>query len=117
MNFVKEDDQSHKTTLFVNTARYSLYFGGVTDETISEMVDQMVNTITLLGYHGSEYVIDEISRINICLAKLFPIRAGSYIPLPPNLKKQQINVVNVHNTSDHNCFDRKLSTKWGGIQR
>ena len=117
VNFVKEDDQSHKTTLFVNTARFSLYFGGVTDETISEMVDQMVNTITLLGYHGSEYVIDEISRINICLAKLSPIRAGSYIPLPPHLRKQQRNVVNVHNTSDHNCFDRKLSTKWGGIQR
>ena len=26
------------------------------------------------------------------------------IGLPPNLKKQQRNVVNFHNTSDHNCF-------------
>ena len=49
-------------------------------------------------------MIDEISRVNICLAKFSPIRAGSYIPLPPNLKKQQRNLVNVHNTSDHNCF-------------
>ena len=49
-------------------------------------------------------MIDEISRVNIFLAKFFPIRAGSYIQLPPNLKKQQRNVVNVHNTSDRNCF-------------
>ena len=35
VKFLEEDDQSHKTILFVNTAMYSLYFGGVTDETIS----------------------------------------------------------------------------------
>ena len=104
VKFAEEDDQSHKATLFVNIAMYHLYFGGVSDETISEMVDQMVNTITMFGSHGSGWVIDEISRVNICLAKLSPIRDGSYIPLPLNLKKHKRNVVNVHNISDHNCF-------------
>ena len=66
VKFVEEDDQSHKTTLFVNTAMYHLYIGGASDETISEMVDQMVNTITLIGSHGSGWVIDKISRVNIC---------------------------------------------------
>ena len=65
VKFVEEDDQSHKTTLFVNTALYHFYFGGASDETISEMVDQMVNTITLFGSHGSGWVIDEISRVNL----------------------------------------------------
>ena len=102
VKFVKEDDQSHKTTLFVNTVMYHLFFGGVSVETISAMVDQMVNTITMFGSQGSGWMIDENSRVNICLAKLSPIRARSYIPLPPNLKKQQRNVLNVHNTSDHN---------------
>ena len=53
LKFVDEDDQCHKTTLFVNTAMYHLYFGGVSDETICKMVDQMVNTITMIGSHGS----------------------------------------------------------------
>ena len=104
VKFVDEDDQSHKTILFVNTAMYHLYFGGVSDETISEMVEQMANIIIKFGSHRSGWVIDEISRANICLAKLSPIRAGSYIPLPPYLKKHKRNLVNVHITSDHNCF-------------
>ena len=105
VKFVEENDQSHKTTIFVNTAMYHLYFGGVSDETIRQMVDQIVKTITIIGYHGSGYVIDEISRVNICLAKnIPPFRAGSYIPLPPNLKKHKRNVVNAQNTLDHNCF-------------
>ena len=78
--------------------------GGVSDETIREMVDKMLNTITMFGSHGREWVIDEISIFNFCLAKLSPIRAGSYIPLPPHVKKHKRNLVNVHNTSDHNCF-------------
>ena len=104
VKFVEEDDQSHKTTLFVNTAMYHFYFGGVSDETISKMVDQMVSKITMFGSHGSGWVIDAISRVDICLAKLYPIIAVSYIPLPPNLKKHKRNLVNVHNTSDHKCF-------------
>ena len=104
VKFVKEDDQSHKFTLFLQTVMYNLYFREVSDGTISETVDQMLNTITMFGSHGSGWVVDEISRINIFSAKLSPIRAGSYIPLPPILKKQQRSVVNFHNTSDHNCF-------------
>ena len=104
MKFVEEEDQSHKTTLFVNIAMYDLYFGGVIDETISEMVDHMVNTITMFGSHRSGGVIDEICRVKIFLAKFSPIRAGSYISLPQNLKKQQRSLVNVHNTSDQNYF-------------
>ena len=39
VKFVDEGDQSHRATLFVNTAMYNLHFRGVTDETISQMVD------------------------------------------------------------------------------
>ena len=53
MKFVEEEDKSHKTILIVNIAMYNLYFGGATDGTISEMVDQRVNTITMFISHGS----------------------------------------------------------------
>ena len=106
VKFVDEDNQSHKTTLFVNTAMYHLYFGGVSDETISEAkwLTKWLTQLPCLVFHGSGWVIDEISRVNICLAKLSPIRAGSYIPLPPNLNKHRRNAVNAHNTSDYNFF-------------
>ena len=45
VKFVEEDDQSHKITIFVNTTMYNLYFGGVSDETISETVDQMLKQL------------------------------------------------------------------------
>ena len=104
MKFLQEDDQSHKITLFVNTAIYNLYLGGVSDPTISETVDQMLKTVTMFGSHESGWVTDEISRVNIFLVKLSPIRAGSYIPLLPNWKKQQRNVMKVDKTSDHSCY-------------
>ena len=70
VKFVEEDDQTHKTALFVNTAMYHLYFGGASDETISEMVDQMVNKITMFGSHVSGWVIDEKSRVSISPAHI-----------------------------------------------
>ena len=53
VKFVEEDDQFHMTTSIVTTAMYNLYFGGVTNETTSEIIDQMVNTITIFGFHRS----------------------------------------------------------------
>ena len=36
VKFVEEDDQSHMTTLFVNTAMYHLYFGGVSVKALAK---------------------------------------------------------------------------------
>jgi len=53
--------------------------------------------------HGSDFVLDRITKFTLCIVQYRPLHGSSYTATPPWLAKKQA-VVNVKNTSDSKCF-------------
>ncbi len=53
--------------------------------------------------NGSGWIFHHIDHADVHLYRYNPLRAGSYIPLPPNIEKKKA-IVNPKNTRDNNCF-------------
>ena len=51
------------------------------------MIEHMLNTINCFASHGSEWSVEIFLKLSISFAKLSPMRAESYLPLPNDLKK------------------------------
>ena len=100
-----EEPNVEKTTLFLNTEMVRVNYGGLEQRQYIEMIEHMLNSINCFAAsHGSGWIIERISKVNINFAKLSPMRAGSYLPLPLGLKKQNFNLVNIQTKTNDICF-------------
>ena len=52
---------------------------------------------------GSGWVFHAVTKLDITLAKLRPLRGGSYLPLPDCIKKKEA-IINMKNFKDDECF-------------
>ena len=79
-------------------------YGGLKQGRYIEMIEHMLNSINCFASHGSGWIIERISKVTIKFAKPSPMRAGSYLPLPLGLKKQNFNLVNIETKTNDKCF-------------
>ena len=79
-------------------------YGGLEQGQYIEMIEHMLNSINCFASHGSGWIIERVSKVTINFAKLSPMRAGSYLPLPLGLKKQNFNLVNIETKTNDICF-------------
>ena len=68
------------------------------------MIEHMLNTINCFASNGSAWLVEKISKVTINFAKIFPRRAGSYLPLPNDLKKQNFIMVNIEIKKQQQMF-------------
>ena len=103
---VENDNEPNveKITLFLNTEMVRVNYGGLEQGQYIEMIEHMLNSINCFASHGSGRIIERISKVTINFAKLCPMRAGSYLPLPLGLKKQNFNLVNLQTKANDKCF-------------
>ena len=87
-----EEPNVEKITHFLNTEMVRVNYGGLEQGQYIEMIEHMLNSINCFASHGSGWIIERISKVTINFAKLSPMRAGSYLPLPLGLKKQNFNL-------------------------
>ena len=85
-----EEPNVEKVTLFLNTEIVLVNYGGLEQGQNIEMIEHMLNSINCFASHGSGWIIERISKVTINFPKLSPMRAGSYLPLPLGLKKQEL---------------------------
>ena len=77
---------------------------------VSEVLDSHFNRITgkvdRYSRNGSGFVMENLTDIHLYICKYNPLRAGSWIDLPPHLKKKverQGTLLNIK-SSDNKCF-------------
>ena len=99
-----EEPNVEKITLLLNTEMVRVNYGGLEQGQYIEMIKHMLNSINCFASHGSGWIIERISKVTINFAKLSPMRAGSYLPLPLGLKKQNLNLVNIETKTNDKCF-------------
>ena len=99
-----EEPNVEKITLFLNTEMVRDNYGGLEKGQYIEMIEHMLNSINCFASHGSGWIIERISKVTINFAKLSPMRAGSYLPLPLVLKKQNFNPVNIQTKTNDKSF-------------
>ena len=99
-----EEPNVEKITLFLNTEMVRVNYGGLEEGQYIEMIEHMLNSINCFASHGSGCIIERISKVIMNFAKLSPMRAGSYLPLPLGLKKQNFNFVNIETKTNDRCF-------------
>ena len=99
-----EEPNVEKITLFLNTEMVRVNYGGLEQGQYIEMIEHMLNSINCFASHGRGWIIERISKVTINFAKMSPMRAGSYLPLPLGLKKQNFNIVNIEIKTNDKCF-------------
>ena len=73
------------------------------EEVFNEMVDEIETAIQRTeSAQGSGWYLESIINLTLHTAKWDPLNAGSYIDLPPNLKKKKA-IINMKNKDDK-CF-------------
>ena len=75
----------------------------MTDDEFWENVEKMLNTISTFTSEGSGWRFSRLLAFELKFARFSPIRAGSYIALPPKYVSEQ-NLLNINNINDPNCF-------------
>ena len=99
-----EEPNVEKITLFWNTEIVRVNCGGLEQGQYTEMIEHLLNSINCFASHGSGWIIERISKVTINIAKLYPMRAGSYLPLPFGLKKQNLDLLNIETKTNDKCF-------------
>ena len=95
-------EESHKTTIHVQSKMKRVDFGGIADENFHQMVEQMLLSLNSFASHGSGWTLDQIIKIEIYTAKSKPIAGSSYSALPHKLS-QTSAFLNIRNREDENC--------------
>ena len=99
-----EEEGEVNTEFFVNTRMVLIYPGEeMTDDEFWENVEKMLNTISTFTSEGSGWRFSRLLAFELKFARFSPIRAGSYIALPPKYVSEQ-NLLNINNINDPNCF-------------
>ena len=99
-----EEPNVEKITLFLNTKMVRVNYGGLEQGQYIEMIEHMLNSINCFPSHGSGWIIERTSKVTINFTKPSPMRAGSYLPLPLGLKKQNFNLVKIQTKTNDKCF-------------
>ena len=96
-------EESHKITIHVQSKMERDDFGGITDESFHQMVEQMLLSLNSFASHGSGWTLDQIIKIEICTVKSKPIAGSSYSALPHKLS-QTSALLNIRNREDEKCL-------------
>ena len=67
---------------------------------LEEAFPRLQETLEKLTQRGSGWAVVQVRKLWLDIARYQPLRGGSYIPLPPELKNKKA-VVNVKNKDDH----------------
>ena len=67
---------------------------------LEEAFPRLQETLEKLTHRGSGWAVVQVRKLWLDIARYQPLRGGSYIPLPPELKSKKA-VVNVKNKDDH----------------
>ncbi|KAK3762928.1 hypothetical protein RRG08_008145 [Elysia crispata] len=67
---------------------------------LEEAFPRLQETLEKLTQRGSGWAVVQVRKLWLDIARYQPLRGGSYIPLPPELKNKKA-VVNVKNMDDH----------------
>ena len=67
---------------------------------LEEAFPRLQETLEKLTHRGSGWAVVQVRKLWLDIARYQPLRGGSYIPLPPELKNKK-SVVNVKNMDDH----------------
>ena len=67
---------------------------------LEEAFSRLLETLEKWTQRGSGWVVVQVRTLWLDIARYQPLRGGSYIPLPPELKSKKA-VVNVKNMDDH----------------
>ena len=68
-------------------------------ELLRSVADGMNEELALMVENGSGWTVDGVKKVYLDVARYVPIRGGSYIPLPPELKAKQA-IINIKNRDD-----------------
>lgn len=98
------DEEREKVTIHLNTKFYVIYQNGINDTVFQSCLEEMMLALMSFVGHGSGWTIDSLDKLTIKLVRFAPIRASSYLALPPELSGDS-NLLNVRNREDEKCFE------------
>ena len=64
-------------TIFANSKSQQVYFPGLSNESFSEMTEEMILALNDFSSHGSGWSINQIKNVESRLAKIKPIQSSS----------------------------------------
>ena len=80
-----------------------LLAAGNVEQSLGESFGEMITNVETFEQRGSGWVVTSIGFLDIHIARYQPLRASSYIPLPPCLAKSKA-IINPQNYDDDLCF-------------
>lgn len=103
MKPVEGSGNNEQITIYVNTKMQSVFVDGLDDDAFYEMVEQILVTTNNFASHGSGWTVSNIDRIIVNTLAFSPIRAGTFLELPPELRKEHF-LLNIKTRNDERCF-------------
>ena len=98
------DGEEKKIEFWANSQMKLLYPGnGLPDDQYWEAVEKILNSVSAFTSQGSGWRFEKLLKFELKLARFVPIRAGSYIALPPKFESDQL-LLNIRNYNDANSF-------------
>ena len=77
-HIIGEEEEPDKLMLYLNTDMVRVDYSELERGQFVEMIEHMLKTINCFASHGSGWLVEEISKVNINFAILSPMRAASY---------------------------------------
>ena len=96
-----EEEELDKIMLYLKKDMVRVDYGRLESGQFVEMIEHMLNCF---ASHGSGWLVENISIISMKFSKISLLRAGSYLPLPSDLKKQKFNLAKIETKNNNKCF-------------
>ena len=100
-----EEEELEKIMPYLNKDMVRVEYGGPKRGQMVEMIEHMLNTINCFASsHGSGWLEEKISILTVKFSKISPLRAGSYLLFPSDLKKQNFSPAKIETKNNNKCF-------------
>ncbi len=98
---IADSEEDERIRIFANSSMTPVFADGLSDDQFFTMTEQMILVIHNFASHGSGWILETIDRLTIKAVRFSPIRPGSHLRTPTELKEAPL--INIQ-SKDGRCF-------------